>query len=333
MLDKNTEVIILMATYNGALYIDEQLQSIVDQSYQSWRLFIRDDGSKDKTADIIAEFERADPRIFNVKDMMGSAGGAKENFSLLMKFAKNHIVTEGVFAFSDQDDVWHKDKLARMLTHITSNQKPQLIHSDLVVVDENLRMINESFMKFQNLKHQESEQLKYLITQNFVTGCTCMFNRELLELATPVPQQAVMHDWWLALCAALEGDIVYEMAPTIFYRQHSSNTVGAVGYFRQINPFNTLIYKNLYSFKMRYIEMVLQAKALEQRAQQRDLNFPTLEYLKEFIALCDAGFFTKLKLLTRFRVKRSSFIFSMLLIAFILIVPSSQQLKTKGVKS
>jgi hypothetical protein len=139
-------------------------------------------------------------------------------------------------ALSDQDDVWEKDKLAGELALIGEREQvvgqsvPLLVHSDLMVVREDLSIVHPSFLQFQRLSHVTEDQLSRLLMQNFVTGCTTVVNRALLEAALPFPKVVFMHDWWLALCAATLGEVLYLPKSTVLYRQHGGNALGCRGW-------------------------------------------------------------------------------------------------------
>jgi hypothetical protein len=104
---------------------------------------------------------------------------------------------------------------------------PILVHSDLAVCDANIKLIAPSFWKFQRLNPQVAA-FSRLLVQNNVTGCTVLINRALADLAFPVPREAVMHDWWLALVASAAGKIGFVPKPLVRYRQHGANQIGAV---------------------------------------------------------------------------------------------------------
>jgi hypothetical protein len=141
-------------------------------------------------------------------------------------------------AFADQDDVWQPDKLARELELLQGREReigpatPLLVHSDLAVVAKDLRVIHPSFLRFQHLQHRADWPIGAMLVQNFVTGCTALFNNALLRAAMPMPQ-VVLHDWWLGVCAAALGEILYLPDATVLYRQHDRNTIGSRGW-RQV---------------------------------------------------------------------------------------------------
>ena len=132
--------------------------------------------------------------------------------------------------FCDQDDVWLPQKvevtLAAMQKSEGDKKTPVLVHTNLKVVDQDLNVISDSFFEFQQLI-QADITLPKLLVQNYVTGCTVMINRALKEKCKKIPKDCIMHDWWLALVAVLFGRLVCVDEPTMLYRQHSDNQVGA----------------------------------------------------------------------------------------------------------
>jgi len=219
------EVLILLAAYNGGRFIGEQIESLRAQTHADWHLLVRDDGSDDDTIAVVDRYRERDPRIERLQDGRGRLG-ASGNFSALLEAA----ATRGfaAVALCDQDDVWLPERLEAGLRVLRgAGAQPLLVHSDLRLVDATLRPIADSYMAYQGIRHRDGTPLRWLLAQNFVTGCTTLFNRALLDLALPLPREAVIHDWWLALCAASAGRIAFVDRPTVLYRQHDDNTVGA----------------------------------------------------------------------------------------------------------
>ena len=218
--------VVLLSSYNGSRYIRQQIQSIQRQSINDWTLIVRDDGSTDSTYEIVASLAAADARITLLRDD-GNLGPWR-SFGRLMEEAKS-IGAQNVF-LCDQDDVWLPDKMAMQLARLSSissgGSAPALVHTDLTVVDEDLHTIDPSWHRFQRMSYSETDPLRTLLIHNAVVGCTIAFNRALLEIALPVPDGAY-HDWWLAACAAAFGTIEMVKQPTVLYRQHSGNVVGA----------------------------------------------------------------------------------------------------------
>lgn len=227
------KVLILMATFNGHRFIGEQIESIKAQTHEDWELWVSDDGSSDTTLSIVKSYSLSDPRI-KLLDPKTSFRSACGNFSYLLSRARDSDCD--VFLFSDQDDVWDSKKLEVYLSHYSNVEysQPTLIHSDLNVVDERLSTINTSFFKMQKINHESDDPLGVLLVQNFVTGCTMLLNRPLLNFCLPVSKKAIMHDWWIAIIAATVGNIEFIHGDFIKYRQHENNTLGAKGFWKNI---------------------------------------------------------------------------------------------------
>jgi glycosyltransferase involved in cell wall biosynthesis len=237
MADVNTEVVaahaggpsldVLLSTYQGARYLPEQLDSILAQSRPGLRILVRDDGSSDTTSAVLADYAARYPEIVRIDDHRAGLGACGSFVALLERSDADYVF------FCDQDDVWLPGRLDRMLNGMRELQRqfganrPFLVHSDLVVVDASLRLLHPSFCAYQYLDPVRGGTLPRLLVQNVVTGCAAMINRALARRAVPIPPEAVMHDWWLALVAAAVGRIGWLPEPTILYRQHDANRVGA----------------------------------------------------------------------------------------------------------
>lgn len=221
------KVAILMATYNGSLYVAEQIDSLLSQSYKDWILFIHDDGSMDGTLDIIENYHAKYPDKIQI--IQGEkTGGAKENFLFLLKNIKAPYIM-----LADQDDVWQPEKIETSLNRMKSQEsvfgqdKPHLVFTDLSVVDTDLHVIAETMSKYQGLNPRKTK-LNNIIIQNVIPGCTLMINNAMLDYVNKISEtdSIIMHDWWLALIAAQYGTIDYIANPMMLYRQHSTNSVG-----------------------------------------------------------------------------------------------------------
>ena len=220
------EIDVLLATWNGSRFLEEQLDSLLGQTFQNFRLLIRDDRSTDSTLQIVEEYRsRYSDRIFVRKNL--DRQGACHTFSLLMEES-----TAPYVAFCDQDDIWRSDKLAISLSAMKESESrhgsdvPVLVFSDMEIVDESRQVIAPSLWR-QSHVHPERATLGAMLVQNLVTGCTALANRSLLLNGCPVPEAASMHDSWLGLVAAAFGILHPIHEATVQYRQHGGNAVGA----------------------------------------------------------------------------------------------------------
>jgi glycosyltransferase involved in cell wall biosynthesis len=240
-----------MATFNGEAYLGEQVASLLQQTYHDWHLIIRDDGSQDRTPDIIQRYRAQHPdKITFIND--GNLNlGARSNFARLLTHAKADYIM-----LSDQDDVWLPqkisityDKIKTLETRFGENT-PLLVHTDVKVVDSNLQEVAKSLWQYQKSDPEKGTTLRRLLLQNVATGCTVMINKPLRDRALPIPDEAMMHDWWLTLVAAAFGHIGYISEPTLLYRQHERSDIGAKVWnahtaFRYLrSPAETIRYTN-----------------------------------------------------------------------------------------
>jgi len=230
MNDPDITVDILLATYNGGRFLRKLIESLKDQTHENWRLWVRDDGSTDESLAILEDERSGDDRIRPIISG-GENLGAKSCFSWL---AANVAEDSRYIMFCDQDDIWHADKISRTLSRMLEveagvTEKPVLVHSDLRVVDDDLNVIYPSLWTFQGL-NTRCKRVNRLMIQNNITGCTVMINRRLLDLSSPIPEDAIMHDWWIAVVCSVFGRIDTVDEALIDYRQHDFNDTGAKEY-------------------------------------------------------------------------------------------------------
>lgn len=225
----NQNITILLATCNGENYLAEQLNSILAQTNKNWILLIHDDNSIDNTVDIIKHYQNKYPSIIQFLDDNIGFGNASKNFNYLL----DKVDTEYIM-FCDQDDVWLPNKIELTIDRMLEVEKlhfdiPILVHTDLKVVNREIEFLSESYWSYQGID-PEYNTLNRLLIQNVVTGSTVMINKKLACLASPIPKNVIMHDWWLGLVASLFGEIHHIERATILYRQHNNNDTGATSY-------------------------------------------------------------------------------------------------------
>lgn len=218
---------ILIATYNGEAYLREQIESILAQTVQEFRILARDDGSTDSTMVILDEYSKKTNKL-SILDKKTDTRGAAKNFFCLMDSSTSDYVM-----FSDQDDYWLPNKIEILLQRMVELENeygencPILVYSDYQIVGDNLEHI--FYNEIGNMVYNHHTELSRLLIQNYVTGCTMMVNRKLCQIASVnYSEQILMHDWWMALCASAMGKISFCDRVTTLYRQHSSQVVGAI---------------------------------------------------------------------------------------------------------
>lgn len=216
---------ILMATYNGEKYISQQIESILNQTIQDFKILIRDDGSKDNTVNIIKDYvSKYSDKIVLIEDDI-KCGSSMKNFMELTK----HALADYVM-YCDQDDYWLPNKIEVSLEEMKKNEEntsvPILIYTDFIKVDVNLNEMKNDVKKSQ-IYVKKSLDLPHLLVQNYVTGCCMMVNKALYKNLQDYSEDILMHDWWIAIYAATFGKIIHKEEKCMYYRQHANQVVGA----------------------------------------------------------------------------------------------------------
>jgi len=213
------KVSVLLSTYNGEKYLREQINSVLAQTGVEVTLYARDDGSTDGTVKILAEYAEKGLLSYTADK---NVGFAKSFFWLVCNAPSNEY-----YAFCDQDDFWHIDKLSAAVEKLVvlDNNKPNLYYSALKVVDENLVQTHASTHKGYTPPPPERVFASSLM-QNWVYGCTMVFNEELRRLYSTYDQPLYCHDWTMYQISAGIGNVVFDEIPHIDYRQHGTNVYG-----------------------------------------------------------------------------------------------------------
>ena len=249
------KVTILLSTYNGEKYLPQQLISLTAQQGVSVDIFVRDDGSKDSTVAILDEWQAKGLLKWYTSANLGPG----KSFMHLLQAA----ASGGYYAFCDQDDVWLPAKLRHTMDKMVAVEaanpgRPVIVHTDMYVVDENLNITHDSFWRSSGLRPDILRTFPYLCACNSVNGCTILMNdaARSLILEKYVEQETIIHDVISALTVAYYGGIIeYIDEPTVLYRQHASNVVGAMQYSklsaikRRFMSLGDVYRKNVNTFK------------------------------------------------------------------------------------
>lgn len=210
------KVDILVSTYNGARYLRELLESVLNQDYPSFSVLVRDDGSTDATVDIIREYAARDARV----RLCGTGRrGVVGSFFELLRVANPDAQ---YFAFCDQDDWWYPTKIKSAVTRMQKGavSGPQLYCSRVEAVDEHLQHLAFSAAKVR-------VGFSNAVVENIAIGCTSVLNAHARKLILEhEPEHALMHDWWCYLVVSALGEVIYDDYVGIKYRQHGGNVVG-----------------------------------------------------------------------------------------------------------
>lgn len=279
------KICVIMSTYNGEKYLKEQLDSIFGQNItDEMMLFVRDDSSVDSTVSLLENYKnenRVNIQIYH----NGNLGSADSFMDAVRKCPEADY-----YAFCDQDDVWHKDKLRISVSEIGVTQTPVLWCSNYSVVDESLNCIVEKAVEKPRLNDLQA------LFYNNIPGCVMVFNRALLEEVRKLQIEHVrMHDIVTLNIALISGKVIFNPEPFILYRQHSSNVIG---YGNKKIKLSKMIRKNV--LLLRHGEKY----SMAEYAQQILMNFSEKlsdKQINEYrlISLTKDSFLSRIKLLGR----------------------------------
>ena len=215
---RDSHVTVLLSTFDGAAWLPDLLDSLAAQGHRDWTLLVRDDGSTDDSVAVVSAAARADDRIRLVDDGAGNLGPAASFMSLLAR------VSDGLFAFCDQDDVWLPQKLDVSIESLPDDPIAA-VFSDAVVTDANGTVIGGSALRDRGVRGEVP--FGQLLINNAVIGATVLgtapLARRAVELATA---DVFWHDWWVALVAAHQGTLTRVDEPLLCWRRHEHTVTG-----------------------------------------------------------------------------------------------------------
>jgi glycosyltransferase involved in cell wall biosynthesis len=208
---------VVLATYNGEKYLREQLDSIFSQDYSNFEVIASDDCSSDATVEILDEYSKRYNLCWSVNE---------RNLGFIRNFEGVMLKAGGEYlALCDQDDLWLSDKLS-VLSNLLIEKDALLVYSNAELIDGEGVSLNQDIWTSSRTIPERCASHEVFYLNNYVTGCTVMFRRELLELVTPFPI-CICHDWWLAYVSSYYGRIAWTERQLVKYRQHGANVIGA----------------------------------------------------------------------------------------------------------
>lgn len=215
------KVAILLCTYNGSRFLADQLESFVRQTHKNWIIYASDDGSTDDTLAILNDYQQ-----LLGKERLILLNGPRQGFAKnFLSLIKNSSITADFFAFSDQDDIWFEDKLERSVANVPSSQNtPSLYCSRTRLVTAEKMVLGYSPL------FSAKPAFANALVQSIAGANTMLINRAARELLAKTPENAaiVAHDWLTYLIVSgCNGTVLYDPDPTLDYRQHNENLIGA----------------------------------------------------------------------------------------------------------
>lgn len=279
------KIAVLMSTYNGEKYIAEQLDSIVRQIGVQHELFIRDDGSKDKTSEIISEYVEKYSFIHFINSDDCVNVGFNRSFFSLIEYAINNLTEYDLFAFADQDDVWLDTKLQSAINMIESrvpksgrdNSIPIYYYANKYWCDERLQPIHED-----NMQYCKDDYFDMFMLPP-VYGCTSVFNRSLGEktLEGP-PENEFLYDVYMfRLACTMDSLLIADRTPQMYYRRHGNNASGDAMKLSPLHHLSSLLSKkSSFHGMQRYLTEIYRLHERDMEDEQRKLCEIILDYDK-----------------------------------------------------
>lgn len=224
---------VCIAAYNGEKYLAQQLDSILVQLDEQDEVILSDDGSDDGTLTIIKDYAEKDARIRLID---GPRSGVIANFEQAIKEAQGDYIF-----LADQDDVWFPEKVAETLTFFEKSPKIDMVVSDLVIVDEGLKMIRPSYFEYRKIKSGFWSN----ILRNSYIGAGMCFRGQMKKQILPIPRRVPMHDMWIGLLAEHTKSSAFLWEPLTYYRRHDGNVseiATTTSFIQQIKWRTVLLY-------------------------------------------------------------------------------------------
>ena len=235
-------VLVLLSTYNGEKYLREQLDSILNQHGVSVNILVRDDGSVDKTRQILSEYIEI---YHNITYVFGKNIGFVKSFSELIRMSLSYIPTPEYLDFCDQDDIWFPNKLlaACMQLEKMDKRKPNLFSHNSIIIDE--KGDKTTIYHRSPPRYTRGNVMVYSTEQ----GCCMVFNRVAVELYNQNLPTITWHDRWMYLICYYLGDVQYFQKPLISYRVHHENAL-AINKYKSSKAFPFKLFSFLPSLKL-----------------------------------------------------------------------------------
>jgi glycosyltransferase involved in cell wall biosynthesis len=248
---KFPHIAILMCTYDGTKYLEEQLDSIQNQDYKKWILYVNDDGSKDNTLKILKDYQKK----WGAKKLHIRRGPQKGFCQNFLQIINDPKINADLYFLSDQDDVWMQHKLSHAIKKISilDPTKPILYCARTTYVSSDAKKILGQSDIF-----SRRPSFKNAIVQSIAGGNTMAFNNHLKRVVQKYPKaDVVSHDWWLYIMNELVGgQTIYDRESTIFYRQHSKSLIGAnTGFFAKLKRLRMLLNGTYRIYNSRHLEV------------------------------------------------------------------------------
>lgn len=258
MINTSKKAVIMMATYNGERYLRDQLKSLSAQTFRDWDLYVSDDGSTDRTIDILKSFQEKDGRLKEIIENHGQHG-AYNNFFNVMYHVKQLDKQYDYFFYCDQDDIWIQTKLENEIKTLAQIDGPALCYSDLELINSDGKRLHKRMGEITDI--QLHNKYNIFFSYRYIWGTTMAHNLALWNLVYIDPdinnRFNISHDNYVGKYAAIYGKIIFISSPQVLYRRHGDNVSGIPGKYnivkrlmtdmpKIINNHGTVYWEDLY---------------------------------------------------------------------------------------
>lgn len=299
---------IVLCTYNGEKYLMQQLESIRNNTFTDWKIYVFDDISSDDTLKILNDFKNRYPTKIEIS-INSERKGWNSNFIHAAFEISKSMKTEDMMMFCDQDDIWNADKIERTylemkrLTGDYGNDVPLLVHGDAEITDENGNVLGKTFQKMMHYRHDHLD-LSHHLMEAHVQGCTSMINKSLACSMKNVSEATSGYDEWIGMIAYALGHVSYIEEPLLKYRRHDSQvTSGTLNFWDIVgSKIGHLSEQKQYVFGYsREVRDFIQI--FDGRIDDR-----SMEILMDFATLKDQGFWQRREIIIRDHFWKSGFL-------------------------
>lgn len=311
---KNANVLIMMATYNGEKYLTEQINSILNQSYQNWMLIIRDDGSTDETWSILKKFQSMDERIILLQNKT-QIHGAFSNFHALANYSKKNLSRFQYYMFSDQDDIWSPNKVQVLVDYInlsvdnTKGGRPALVYADMTILNESGDLVEKSINELWKIGNKNNYDVFFshkIFGCNLLMNEPCFFSVPFLNLNHPMINK-LSHDNLYAKYGASVGEIFFCPETTMGYRRHGQNITNEQPYRIELKRIINRVF-NLKRLAQKHTIVYNRSLFTIKMIQKTNLKVKNQKFLSEIQNTIEKGGWSAIKFFRDKKVKWGHFV-------------------------
>ncbi|MDQ5930160.1 MAG: hypothetical protein QG594_1947, partial [Bacteroidota bacterium] len=274
------KISVAICTYNGEKYINEQIDSILNQTLKVDEIIVCDDRSTDKTISILNLYAIQNPNLFKINCNETKLKSVK-NFEKAIS-----LCTGDIIFLSDQDDIWTLNKVEKYIEYFDNNKKIQVVASNGYCIDKNSKVAKKyaiwdvpEFLREQNIEFSYFELITHI--ENIATGASMAFRKEIIMDILPFPEiKNIHHDEWIAILSAKKNAFELLNEKYFYYRIHENQQVGGV-FFNKENKTKERL-TNIFNLKQNDFTFINYKKRLKKLISAYNRNKTMLKLDSEY---------------------------------------------------